>query len=145
MDFFLFSSCYLATGYHPIKVTLMFFHLLYQRIQCNILRPANAYSMHNMGNVTTPLILLSPHLQDKRRQCVHHCFCVIETSEISTSLMSQQTRISIFSSEQSLHANATNERLDEFRKKMPLIIVRREFQRLKLANFVQGLELMYRH
>lgn len=142
MDFFLFSSRYLATGCHLMKVTLMFFHLLYQHIQWNMIKPVNVNPMHNMGNVTTPLILLSPHLLDKRS---HHCFCVTETSEISTSLMSQQRRISIFSSEHSLHENATNERPDEFPKKMPLIIVRREYQRPKLANFVKRLELMYRH
>lgn len=129
-----------------MKATLIFFHLKYQHMMWSIQRRAFATPIlrETTLGAPTPLRKLSRRSSEEDRSH-HHCFYVIDKSEISSSPMSQETKIFIFSSGLSLYASAIKESLVEFQKKMQHIIARRKYQRLRLANFVQNLELMCRH
>ena len=126
--------------------TLMFFHLKYQHMMWSTHRRASATPLQRRKAAQFAVTLLSSlSRHSEKNGSHHHCFYAIDKSEISSSPMSQETTIFIFSSGLSLYASAIKESLVEFRKKMQHITVRRKYQRLRLENFVQNLELTCRH
>lgn len=135
-----FSS--FVTDCQLIKATLKLFHLKYQ----NIMRATHKRAIAVLIRISLETIRraeTSPRSLSRcsrKRSRFHQCFCVIEANKgLSSFMMTMKTKI------RPLQASVVREKPDEFRKKMPHIIVRRKYLRLRSANFVQNLELMCRH
>ena len=131
-----FSS--FVTDCQLVKATLKLFHLKYQNMMRTTHKRAIAVlirvSLETIRRAETSPRSLS---RSSANESFHQCFCVIEAKKGIASFLLTMVR--------PLQASAVRENPDEFRKKMPHIIVRRKYQRLRSANFVQHLELMCRH